>query len=316
MNHPFCLIAPTEGYGKTYAEAIFRSLEKKNKHFTLNNVEVQKFKDGEYKPRIAANVRKRECYLIHDPSLAPGNWFTQLALTNHALHSSSAREIVNVLPYMRFSRQDRKDESRTPISARVVADSIELYADRVITLDLHNPATQGFYDIPFDDLQSFPTIITYLKEHHPTLFTNLAIMSTDVGGAKRAKAFAKRVGIDKVAIGNKTRPEAGKVKSIQIIGDLEEKVLIIDDLVDSGNTLVKAAQAARAGGAKEVYGYATHGLFTKGIDTVAQSFDKLFIGDTLPIPAHPNVEVISFIDLFAEAIHRTAEGESLSDLFK
>jgi ribose-phosphate pyrophosphokinase len=316
-SHKCSIIANPNGNAWEYAEKVYQELSKKNM-FELNKVNIKKFRDQEIKPKIELNVRKRNCYLIHDPSLHPSEWFTELCFINQALKKSSANEIINVLPYLKFSRQDRKDESRVPINAKVVADVIGLYADRVLTIDFHNPAIDGFYSMPVDNLSSFPIVIKYLKENHPDILDNLVIMSTDAGGAPRAKAFAKKLGISEVAVGYKTREKSGEVESLKILGEIKDKnILIVDDIVDSGGTLIKACETARELGALKVYGYCTHGLFTEGVKKVTDNFDLFFIGDTLKLPEipGPNTEIISFIPLFAEAIYRTSEGESLSELF-
>jgi ribose-phosphate pyrophosphokinase len=316
--HKCSIIANPESYGGEYAQKIYDELKTNGNGFELNNVSINKFKDGEFKPKIKLNMRKRNCYFIHDSNLNPCEWFTQLCMINQALKKSSAQEIINVIPYLKFSRQDRKDESRVPISAKVVADTIGLYADRVLTIDLHNAAIDGFYSIPFDNLSSYPVVIKHIKEKHPEIINNLVIMSTDAGGASRAKAFAKKLGIDEIAVGYKSREKANEVESLKILGDIKDKnVLIVDDMVDTGGTLIKACESARNAGALKVYAYCTHGLFSSGVRKVTDNFDLFFVGDTVKINETdlPNVEVISFIHLFAEAIKRTSEGESLSELF-
>lgn len=320
--HKCSIIADPDGYGWEYAQGIYKELQKLDNGFELNKVFTTgkyRFRDGELKPKIELNVRKRNCYFVHNPNLPPSEWFTQLCLINQALKKSSAHEIINVFPYLKFSRQDRKDESRVPINAKVVADVIELYADRVLTLDFHNPAIDGFYSIPVDNLSSYPVVIRHLRENHPKILENLVIMSTDAGGAPRAKAFAKKLGIQDVAVGYKSREKVGEVESLKILGDVNgREVLIVDDIVDSGGTLIKASEEARNAGALKVYGYCTHGLFTKGVRKVTDCFDLFFIGDTVRLNETPgqNTEIISFIPSFAQAISRTSSGESLSELFR
>lgn len=255
--------------------------------------------------------------VIHDPNLSPADWHLQIHLINEALRNSSAHEIVNVFPYMRFSRQDRKDESRTSQSAKALKDIIQPYANRILTVDVHNPAIQGFYDVSFDNLYSSPLVVNFLQTHHRPMLEDLVVMSPDAGGASRAQAFAKKLDQESIAIGYKVRPKEGEVGSIRILGEVKGKnILMIDDIIDSGNTLIKAALAVREQGAKAVYAYCTHALFTEGIEKVAAAFDRLFISDTLKTSPHPKVEVISLVPLFADAIHRTNEGLSLSKLFE
>ncbi|VVB77796.1 Ribose-phosphate pyrophosphokinase [uncultured archaeon] len=316
--HKCALLADPQGYGWEFAKGISQELKKGNNGFELNKIDIKRFKDGEIKPKIELNVRKRNCYFIHNPNSRPADWFLELCLINQGLKKSSAQEIINVFPYLKFSRQDRKDESRVPISASVVADVISLYADRVLTIDFHNSSIDGFYTVPVDNLSSYPVVIKHLKENHPKILENLVIMSTDAGGAPRAKAFAKKLGITEVAVGYKSRERANEVESFKILGDIKDKnVFIVDDMVDTGGTLIKACEYAKNAGALKTYGYCTHGLFTEGVKKVTDCFDLFFVGDTLKLPETPgkNVEIISFIPLFAEAIYRTSEGESLSELF-
>jgi ribose-phosphate pyrophosphokinase len=319
VSDKYSIVADPESPGWEFAKKLYDELRMKGDMFELNKISIKKFRDGEIKPKIELNVRERHCFFIHDSSLNASEWFLQLCLINEALANSSAYKIINVLPYLKFSRQDRKDESRVPISARVVADVIGLYANRVLTLDVHNPSIQGFYNtpIPFDSLFSFPTVINHLKKHHPEILNNLVIMSTDAGGAQRAKMFAKCLGTKDIAVGYKSREKVNEVESLRILGDVKERnVLIIDDIVDTGGTLIKAAEALRKEGVNKVYAYCTHGLFTKGHKQVTDCFDRFFIGDTIKQPDDINADIISFIPLFAEAIYRISEGYSLSELFK
>jgi ribose-phosphate pyrophosphokinase len=313
--HKCSLIADKDGYGWNYTKKIYDYLKN---GFESNQVDIKRFRDGEIKPKIKNNIRKRNCYFIHDTALTPAEWFTEMCLINGTLKKSAAQEIVNVHPYLKYARQDRKDESRVPISAKVVADVIQLYAHRLMTLDVHNQSIDGFYNIPVDNLSSYPVVIKHLKDKHPELLENLVIMSTDAGGAPRAKDFAKKLGISDIAVGYKTREKSGEVESLKILGNIEDKnVLIIDDIVDSGGTLIKAYESARKNRAKKISCYCTHGLFTNGVRKITDCFDYFFIGDTLKLPEKPgkNTEIISFIPLFAEAIKRTSAGESLSELF-
>ncbi|MEK6892782.1 MAG: ribose-phosphate diphosphokinase [Nanoarchaeota archaeon] len=311
------ILVNPEGKSWDFAKKVFDYVSQKSQEFELNTLEVKKFADGEIKPKILNNIRGRTCFFIHDSNEEPARWFLELTLVNQALKKSSAGEIINVLPYLRFARQDRKDEPRVPINAKVIADTIDLYADAVLTIDIHNPAIEGFFDIRFDNLYSFAITINYLQEKHPEILQNLVIMSPDVGGAPRAQAFAKKLGIKEVVFGYKTRKTAGDVENLRIAGDVEGKnVLLIDDIIDSGGTAIKAAQEAKKNGALSVYGYCTHGLFTKGVDYVMPYFDKFFVGNTLQQEPHEKLEVIDFSQLFGEAIFRISENMSLSELFK
>ena len=315
-NGKFSIIADPASPNWNFALKIYENLSKRSPDFELNKVNIREFRDGEIKPKIELNVRGKCCFFIHDSSKKPANWFLELALINQALVKSSASEIIDILPYLKFSRQDRKDESRVSINAKAVADLIDEDADGILTLDVHNPAIDGFYDVRFDNLRSFKTVIEHFQLNHPDIFSNLIVMSPDTGGTERANAFAKKTQIADIAIGYKLRKVAGEVDSLKILGDVQGKnVLLIDDIVDSGNTLIKASKAVREQGAKKVYAYCTHGLFTEGLEKVVENFDMFFVSDTLVQKSHPKLEVISLVPLFAQAIYRISKGESLSELF-
>lgn len=312
----YSIIADPKGKSWDFALSVFNDLRLRSDAFELNEVNIKEFRDGEIKPKIKENVRGKVCFFIHDSSKDPSRWFLELCLVNQALKKSSASEIVDVFPYLKFARQDRKDESRVPISAEVIADAIELYADGVLTLDVHNPSIDGFFKIRFDNLYSFSTVVKYLKEKAKEDLSNFVVMSPDAGGAARAAAFAKAVGIKDVVIGYKVRKEEGEVDNLRISGNVEGKdIFVIDDMVDSGGTIVKASQVAKSLGAKKFYVYCTHGLFTKGVDSVLSHVDKFFIGDTIRHEKNEKIEVIPFTRLFADAIYRMSHGMSLSALF-
>jgi len=315
----YMIIADPNGKGYDFSQKVYEYAKAKGGDFDFSDVNITRFRDGEIKPKIEKNVRERTCFFIHDSSKNPSEWFLELCLINQALRDSSAEKIVDIMPYLRFSRQDRKDESRVPISARVVADVVDLYADRVLTLDVHNPSIQGFYKMPLDDLQTFPTDINHIKSKHPEVLKDVVVMSTDAGGAKRASYFARALGIGDVAVGYKVRPKAGEVGSLKILGDVSGKnVLIVDDIIDSGKTLIKAGLEARAEGAKKVSAKCTHGLFTEGVEKFKGIFDYFFMGDTIKqelIKDDPR-ETISYTPLIGEAVYRISKRESLSELFK
>ncbi|MFH1358291.1 MAG: ribose-phosphate diphosphokinase [archaeon] len=312
------IIADPKGNSWELACKIYKYLIEKSEDFELNELSVKRFRDGEIKPKIMANVRGKNCFFIHDSSLLASEWHLQLCLVNNALRNSSAHEIIDVVPYLRFSRQDRKEESRVPISAQVIADNIGSYDHtRILTIEVHNLSVQGFYRVPFDSLYTFPIVISYIKNFYPEILEDIVIMSPDAGGAKRAESFAKRLGKNDVAFGYKSRPTEGEVDKLKILGDVKDKnVLIIDDIVDSGNTLINAAKSLREQGAKNIYAYCTHGLFTEGVEKVTSNFNKFFIGDTIKQEPNNNLEIISFASLLAEAILRISNGHSLSALFE
>ncbi|MEM1577811.1 MAG: ribose-phosphate diphosphokinase [Candidatus Pacearchaeota archaeon] len=295
--------------------------EKLNEKVQLIGIKITKFRDCEIKVKIEENVREKQCFFIHDSSIKPVEWFTQLALTNYALKYASAKKVIDVLPYLLFSRQDRKDESRVAINAKVVADVISLYADRVITVDLHAPQIQGFYNIPLDNLYSFPYAIRYIFNKYPEMQDNLVIMSPDVGGVERAKAFLKRFTKEfnknsELVFSYKHRPKEGEISEYKLVGNVKDKnVLIVDDIVDSGNTLINASETLRKNGANKIFAYATHAIFSEGVEKLKPYFDKFFISNTRNINNN-YLEIVDLTDLFAEAIFRIYTQQSLSQLFE
>ncbi|MEK6918517.1 MAG: ribose-phosphate diphosphokinase [Nanoarchaeota archaeon] len=321
-NGDAAIIADPNSKGYDFAIGVYNHLLYKPKRdFEVDLVTVKRedFKDGEFKLRIAKNVRRRQCYLIHDSNKSPSDWYTELNFVLDALKFSSPEEINVVLPYTRFARQERKDESRVSVNAKALAKMISTYADRAMTVDLHNPAMQGFFDIPFDNLYSFPTLIDYLGSKHPLIFEDLAVVSPDMGGAKRVRSLAKRLrasGLEvNVAIGDKIRLKDNVVDKVVIIGDVKDRnCLIVDDMIDTGGTIAMTEASLRENGAKSVYAYGTHGLFSAGLERFS-TLDKLFVSDTLVNSGSPNLETISLIPLFGEAIYRTIKGDSLSALF-
>ena len=324
------IIADKNGDAWDIATEIHRNLENRlGDVFHLNELTIEKFRNGEIKPRTEKNLRNSHCFYIADSNQDPQYWLTQLAFVNHTLKNSSADKIVNVLPNLFFSRQDRKDEPRVPISSKVVADIIGLYADRVLTIDVHSQQIQGFYDIPFDSLPSFRTVADYLHKNHREILEDeeLAFGSPDAGGGKRAEGFAKRFGKQNVAIGYKIRVRDGDVEKIRFPKEQIEgrNIFLVDDIGDSFGTINEACDELKDNGAKKIYVYCTHAFFTKGYG-ILDKLDKLFIGNTvkqpyimdmkIPDASKGKLEEISFAPMLSEAIYRTSMGESLSALFK
>jgi ribose-phosphate pyrophosphokinase len=316
------IIADFDGEGYGLAKGIYDYLKsKEGRGFSVNlvNIEKTKFRDGEFKVKIAENIRRAKCFLIHDSNKEPCEWLTELLFSLEALTFSSPDEINVILPYTRFSRQDRKDESRVSVNSKAVADAVSLYADRGMTVDLHAPQMQEYFKIPFDNLFSFTSLVNYLKKNHLEILEGLVVVSPDLGGGKRAEYFVKSLlsrGIKaEIAFGHKTREKKDEVARTIIMGEVRDKnCLIIDDIIDTGNTMIKTAQALKEKGAKRVFAYGTHGLFTEGVEKF-EVFDKIIVSDTLKSPEAENLEVISLVNLFGEAVYRTVVGESLSVLF-
>jgi len=319
------VLADPKGKCYDFAKSVYKCINRPEKDFPINfiNLDIQQFRDKEEKIKISDTVRKKTCFFIHDSSKEPNAWFTELVFVNEALKNASAKEIVDVFPYLKFSRQDRKDEARVALNAKVVAKCISLYADRVMTVDVHALQIQGFYDIPFDPLYSFPSVVDYLCDRHRNDLENLVIMSPDTGGAPRAKSFKKKLENKKIiaelAMGYKERPKPGEIgERYVVLGDVKDKdVLIVDDIIDSGGTLIKAAEELRKRGAKKIWAYATHGLFTEGVGKLTAVFDKVMVSDTIYVePPYEKLEVISLTNLVGEAIYRNAKGLPLSEMFK
>ncbi len=311
------IVANPEGKSWKFAENVYSILRERSPRYELNEINLKQFRDGEIKVKIHENVRRKNCFFIHDSSLSPADWFLQLAFVNEALKNSSANEVVDVLPYMKFSRQDRKDESRVAVNARVLSDMLSLYANRVITIDTHSSQLPSFYRIPFDNLYSSRLLHEYLTKNHAHLLENTIVMSPDAGGTSRAKGFASKLGIEDIVIGYKFRKQEGEIHEFKVVGEVAgQNVLIIDDMIDSGGTLIEAAKSVRAAGAKKVYAYCTHGLFSKGREDIGKAIDRFFVTNSIPQPVHEKIDVIPLEGLFAEAIYRNNEGQSLSKLFE
>jgi ribose-phosphate pyrophosphokinase len=235
-----------------------------------------------------------------------------------AAKRASARRITAVIPYFGYARQDRKDQPRVAITAKLVANLlVEAGANRVITMDLHTPQLQGFFDIPLDHLYASSVTVPMLKRLQ---LDNVAVAAPDVGGVKTARSYAKLVGDADLVVVDKRRPKHNVAEVMNIIGDVEGKnVIIIDDLIDTGSTFVQCAEALKKQGAKRIVGVCTHPVFSgTAMERIAQSdaISVLYVSDTIPLKGdHPKIEVYSVAELFAEAIVRTHENQSISSLF-
>lgn len=306
-----------------FAEILYDCMcDGKRSLLDLNALKIIRHPDGEPKPKIIENIRGAKCCFIHDSSLDSAEWFTQLDFVNDAMRNSSAEKIINVIPYYKFGRQERKDESRTCNSASRVAQLMDYPSSRVVTIDVHNDATQGFFRYaPFDNLPSFPTVIKHLRQKYPEFLENLVILGPDEGSLKRIRKYAKALGIG-IAFVDKYRKISGELGESQgILGDVTGKnVLQVDDMYSTGGTSIQGALAARNHGAKQVWLYATHGLFTKGYEELAACCDRLLVGDTIPqrpeFFTYKHFEVVSFDELIGEVVYRINKGRSVSDLYQ
>ena len=286
----------------------------------LSKAIVRRFADMEIFVEIQENVRGSDVFVVQSTSYPANDHLMELLIIIDALRRASARRITAVIPYFGYARQDRKVGSRSPISAKLVANLItNAGADRVLTLDLHAGQIQGFFDIPTDNLYAAPMMVRHIKD---TLdLANVMVVSPDVGGVARARGLAKRINAP-LAIVDKRRERAGESEVMNIIGDVTgHTCILIDDIVDSGGTLVNAADALLANGAKDVYAYITHGVLSGGAVAriTASKLKELVITDSIQpteaVRVARNVRVLSVATLIGEAIERTASEESVSSLF-
>lgn len=297
------------------AEAISQHLK-----IPLAKSQVKRFADMEVFVEIQENVRGQDTFVIQSTSFPANDNLMELLILIDAMKRSSARRITAVIPYYGYARQDRKPGPRTPISAKLVANLIERAgADRVLTMDLHAGQIQGFFDIPTDNLFAAPVMVRDIEERYGV--KNLVVVSPDVGGVVRARALAKRIDVP-IAICDKRRERPGESEVMNVIGDVNGKrCILIDDIVDSGGTLVNAAEALLAKGATEVSAYITHGVLSGGAVSRIQNsrLKSLVITDSIlpteAVKAARNIRVLSVAPLLGEAILRTSREESVSSLF-
>jgi ribose-phosphate pyrophosphokinase len=285
----------------------------------LGKAVVRRFADQEIFVEIQENVRGEDIFVVQSTSFPTNDHLMELLIMIDAFRRSSARRITAVVPYFGYARQDRKSASRTPISAKLVANLItEAGADRVMTLDLHAGQIQGFFDIPTDNLLAIPILARDVKAHYA--LENVMVVSPDVGGVVRARALAKRLDC-LLAIVDKRRDRPGESEVMNIIGDVTGKdCLLIDDIVDSGGTLCNAAEALLKNGASSVTAYITHGVLSGGAvaRVTSSSLKELVITDsiqpTTPVLSAHNIRVVSIGNFLGEAISRTATESSVSSL--
>jgi ribose-phosphate pyrophosphokinase len=286
----------------------------------LTSASVRRFSDMEIFVEIHENVRGEDVFVIQPTSYPANDNLMELLVTLDALKRASARRITAVIPYYGYARQDRKTSSRSPISAKLVANLITASgADRVLTLDLHAPQIQGFFDIPVDNLYASPVMVKDITDNLPK--GDLVMVSPDVGGVLRTRDVARRLDAD-LAIIDKRRARAGVSEVMNIIGDVMGRhCILIDDIVDSAGTLCNAAQALIEAGAKTVYAYATHGVLSGGaVARVAASpIEKLVMTDSIvateAVRLSRNVRQLTIAPLMAEAMLRISEERSVSSLF-
>ena len=287
----------------------------------LTKGQVKRFAYLEIFVEIQENVRGQDVFVIQSTSCPANDNLMELLILIDALKRSSARRVTAVVPYFGYARQDRKPGPRTPISAKLVANLLERAGvDRVLTLDLHAGQIQGFFDIPTDNLFAAPVMTRDIEENFGKT-GDIVVVSPDVGGVVRARALAKRINAP-IAICDKRREKAGESEVMNVIGEVDGKrCILIDDIVDSGGTLVNAAEALLKSGATEVSAYITHGVLSGGaVNRIQNSrLKSLVITDSIlpteAIRAAKNIRVLSIAPLIGEAIARTSREESVSSLF-
>ena len=286
----------------------------------LGKAKVGRFSDGEVDVELLQNVRARDIFVVQSTCNPTNENLMELLIMVDALKRASARRITAVMPYFGYARQDRRPRStRVPISAKVVANLMETVGiERVLTMDLHADQIQGFFDIPVDNIYASPVLLTDLKNKN---YPELVVVSPDVGGVVRARALAKQLGCD-LAIIDKRRPKANVSEVMHVIGEIEGRnCVIMDDMIDTAGTLVKAAEVLKERGAGRVYAYCTHPVFSgPAIERIAGSdLDEVVITNTIPLTdaakACGKIRQLSVAFLFAETIRRISDGESVTSLF-
>ena len=292
----------------------------KNIGVPLGRASISKFSDGEVSVELNENVRGKDVFVIQ-PTCAPTNdSIMELLLMSDALHRASANRITAVIPYFGYARQDRRVRSaRVAISAKVVADMIgAVGVNRVLTVDLHAEQIQGFFSIPVDNVYGSPVLTDDIERQN---YSNLTVVSPDVGGVVRARAVAKQINTD-LAIIDKRRPTANEAQIMHIIGDVNGKsCLIVDDMVDTAGTLCKAADALKDHGATKVVAYCTHPVLSgPAIQNIEESnLDSLVVTDTIPLnekaKSCKSIRQLSMAKLLAESIRRVSNEESISAMF-
>lgn len=285
-------------------------------NLTQGTIDIRRFNDGEIWVKFLDNIRGRDVFIVQSTH-PPAENLMELLITIDAAKRASATRVTAVIPYFGYARQDRKDQPRVSITAKLVANLMTVAgADRVITMDLHAAQIQGFFDIPFDHLYASPVFTGLFKD----LPKDLVVVSPDIGGIKLARSYAKRLDAGLVVI-DKRRPKHNQVEAMNIIGEVKDKnILLVDDLIDTGGTFVTAIKTLKEKGAKEIYGAVTHALLSgDAIQKIEDSvITKLYVTDSIPLKEIKTKKIIvrTASELLAEAIIRSNRNESISSLFE
>jgi ribose-phosphate pyrophosphokinase len=287
----------------------------------MGKASVGRFSDGEVAIELQENVRGKDIFIVQSTCAPTNDNLMEILVMTDALRRASAGRITAVIPYMGYSRQDRRVRSaRVPITAKVVANMLQAVGvDRVLTVDLHADQIQGFFDVPVDNVYGSPILLNDIQQKN---YENLVVVSPDVGGVVRARAVAKQLDDADLAIIDKRRPEANVSEVMHIIGEVEGRTcIIVDDMVDTAGTLCKAAAALKKHGATRVVAYVTHPVLSgPAVDNINNSeLDELVVTDTIPpsdaVAACSKVRSLSVADMLAETIYRIHNEESVSSLF-
>jgi ribose-phosphate pyrophosphokinase len=285
---------------------------------SLGKCEIRNFSDGEIWVKYSDNIRGSDVFIIQSTN-PPSDNLMELLIMIDAAKRASARRVTAAIPYFGYARQDRKDQPRVSITAKLVANLLtEAGADRVITMDLHAPQIQGFFDIPVDHLYSSAVFVSFFAKKK---IPDLTVVSPDVGGLKMARAFAKRLGAELVLI-DKRRPKPNQAETMNVVGNAKGRnILIVDDIIDTGGTFCNAIAALKKAGAKNIYGACTHPILSgNAVKRIADSeISKLYVTDTVPFEPERakelSAQVLTVADIFAEAIKRGFQNKSISSLF-
>ncbi len=314
-HHPDFLVFTGNANPELAAEVAFHLGTK------LGAATVGRFSDGEVTVEIKQNVRARDVFVVQSTCAPTNENLMELLIMVDALKRSSAERITAIIPYFGYARQDRRPRSsRVPISAKVVANLLETVGvDHVLTMDLHADQIQGFFDISVDNIYASPVLLADLRTKN---YQDLIVVSPDVGGVVRARALAKQLNCD-LAIIDKRRPKANVSEIMHVIGEIEGRnCVIMDDMIDTAGTLVKASEVLKERGAKKVYAYCTHAIFSgPAIERITQgsALDEVVVTNTIPLSAAAKacnkIRQVSVAPLMAETIQRMAKGESVMSLF-
>jgi len=284
----------------------------------LSETSIKTFSDGELWVKYEENIRGVDLFIIQSTN-APAENLMELLILVDAAKRASARRITAVIPYFGYARQDRKDQPRVAITAKLVANLLtRAGADRIITIDLHSAQIQGYFDIPLDHLYASPVLIAELKKLN---IPNPSFAAPDIGGLRTARAYAGKFDNADLIMIDKRRPKHNEAEITQIVGEVEGRdIIIVDDMIDTGGTFVSCAEALKAKGANSIIGVTVHPVFSgKAVERIEKSnaIDKMFITNTIPLNRKvKKVEVISVADILAEAIIRTHDNRSISSLFE